>query len=139
MDSNKLGAIERASFELAKDLLRTRDRYQPHDPELAAAFSSKAYEICQDFDIDCALIESMLDNQNGESPAGSIARVKGVESSDRDAEDEASAQALRDILGKQREVVGDQFRETTPEAKNEQTFRLSRLSMSHWFSRLQSA
>lgn len=139
MNLDKLGAVERATFELAKDLLRTRDRYQPHDPELAAAFSSKAYEICRDFDIDCALIESTLDSQQGEVSAGSIARSNAVETSDPNAEDETSDQALQDILGKQREVVGDQFRETTLEAKNEQAFRLSRLSMSQWFGRLQSA
>ena len=109
MDLDKLGAIERATFELAKDLLRTRDQCQPHDPDLAAAFSSKAHEICRDFGIDCALIESMLDNQCGEISAGAIPRVKAVKSPDPDAEDETSDQALHDLLGKQRKVVGDQF------------------------------
>ncbi|MGI9435736.1 MAG: hypothetical protein ACR2Q4_13060 [Geminicoccaceae bacterium] len=139
MNLDKLDAIERATFELAKDLLRTRDRYHPHDPELAAAFSSKVYEICQDFDIDFTLIESMLDSQRGEIPAESIAGVKSGELANTDVEDEESDQALYEILGKQREVVGERFRKKMPEPQKEPTFRLSRVSMSQWFSLLQSA
>ncbi len=110
MTLDELGVIERTAFELAKDLLRTRDQYHPHDPELAAAFSSRAYEICADFDIDCALIESMLDNQQDESSAEPIARLKAAASPAPDDQDETSNQVLNVILGKQRELVGDQFR-----------------------------
>lgn len=139
MNLDKLDVIERATFELAMDLLRTRDRYYPHDPKLAAAFSSKAYEICKDLDIDCALVESMLDSPRGEISDVPITRIQSVKSVESDTEDEESDRALHDILGKQREIVGDQSREKMPEAKKELTFLSSKASMSQWFGRLQSA
>ena len=45
---------------LAKDLLKTSGDFQVHDPEMAAEFSNRAYEICDDLGIDRALL--------GESP-----------------------------------------------------------------------
>ena len=76
-------------------------------------------KICRDFGLDRALIESTLDNHPSDIPANGVPSVDIVDLPDPDAEDDTSEQTLHDILGKQRKVVGDQFLETTPEAKSE--------------------
>ena len=116
MDLEQRDTIDRAILELAKDLLDMRGRYQAHDSDLAAAFSSKADEICRDFGLDRALIESSLTNHPSNI---SVKGIPSVDLPDPDVEDDISDQTLHDILGKQRKVVGDQFLETTLEAKSE--------------------
>ncbi|MGI9420883.1 MAG: hypothetical protein ACR2RA_23920 [Geminicoccaceae bacterium] len=44
------------AIELARDLLQTSSDFQAHDPDLAAEFAGRAFEICDDFGIDRALI-----------------------------------------------------------------------------------
>ena len=44
------------AIALAKDLLQASSDFQAHDPDLAAEFAGRAFEICDDFGIDRALI-----------------------------------------------------------------------------------
>jgi len=44
------------AIALAKDLLKTSCDFQSHDPEMAADFSSRAFEICDDLGIDRSLV-----------------------------------------------------------------------------------
>ncbi|MGI9450683.1 MAG: hypothetical protein ACR2QH_08630 [Geminicoccaceae bacterium] len=38
--------------QLVRDFLQMSDDYRAHDPDLSAELTSKAHEICRDFDID---------------------------------------------------------------------------------------
>lgn len=139
MSLDELGVIKRAAVDLARDLLHTSASYHPHDPELAAKFLLKADEICQDFDIDRALIDPMLNNQHDGMPAEAITKMSIVESADLDEDNMTSTRALNDILDKQREVIGDQFRDATSDGKSEQLSRSPISAISQWFGRLHSA
>ncbi len=44
------------AIALAKDLLKTSGDFVAHDPVLAAQFSERAYEICDDLGIDRAML-----------------------------------------------------------------------------------
>ena len=42
---------------VVQDTLRASDEYSSHDPKLATELSSKAYEICREFDINVASLD----------------------------------------------------------------------------------
>ncbi len=44
------------AIALARDLLHTSNEFRAHDPDLAAQFAGRAFEICDDLGIDRALI-----------------------------------------------------------------------------------
>ena len=105
MGLDKLDSVGRAAVGLGIDLLLARDQYRSHDPKLADALASKAYEIFQDFGIDDTDIESMqVSTRGGLYTESSVSNTSGVSPDD---EDEDLVEALRDVVREQRERVGD--------------------------------
>ena len=105
MGLDKLDTVGRATVNLGIDLLLARDQYRSHDPELAAAFSLKAYEIFRDFGIDDTDVESMqVSTRGGLHTESSVSNTSGISP---DAEDEELVQALRHVVREQRERDGD--------------------------------
>lgn len=117
------------AIALAKDLLRTSSDFHAHDPEMAAQFAGRAYEICDDLGIDRAEL--------GE-PAPSLEPVVLVEADDIEDEDDDDEPAdddeesdeislqLRHLLQQQAQVLRDmEESEAAPPPKaKKRSFRL---------------
>lgn len=103
------------AIALAKDLLRTSSDFHAHDPEMAAQFAGRAYEICDDLGIDRAEIgepaqslETVLlvdeeeaedDDDDDDDPVDHPA--------DDDDDSEEISQQLRHLLQQQAQVLRD--------------------------------
>ena len=103
------------AIALAKDLLKTSGDFVAHDPVLAAQFSERAYEICDDLGIDRAMLgqavqpmqnlideiadeeDILLDEDLAPSPAD---LADQIEEETRETSDQ-----LRDLLQQQARVL----------------------------------
>ncbi len=99
------------AIALAKDLLQTSSDFQRHDPDLAAEFSHRAYEICDDLGIDHALVAPAGEPEGGD-PGLEVREPssKSVVTSRRDLdEDDAreTSEQLRSLLQQQAQVIRD--------------------------------
>ena len=145
------------AIALAKDLLKTSTDYRPHDPDLADAFSERAFEICNDLGIDRSLIAppqeivepvdiapattvnvANLDNAEDDDV------IRSYEPSARSADDddlEETSLQLRNLLQQQARVM-QAMQEPEPvvsQKPRRSSFRLFGRSAAHGFGELQSA
>lgn len=95
------------AIALAKDLLQTSTEFRPHDPTLAAEFSSRAFEICDDLGIDPALIDvqpdDLVDDVSSEDTGSPLVETAPVDLDEEDVQQ--TSQQLRDLLQQQALVL----------------------------------
>lgn len=138
------------AITLAKDLLQTSDDFRPHDPEMAAEFSNRAYQICDDLGIDpkligpgrppldepkLDLIDEMVETPRSKPPTGP------TQAELADEEARQTSQQLRALLQQQARVlenVRDTKATSEPQSKR-RGFRLFGRSNDQPFGALQSA
>jgi hypothetical protein len=134
------------AIALAKDLLKTSSDYRPHDPAIAAEFSRRAFEICDDLGIDYALVGAAptprVDGsvKASDGGSGSVALTSAPAAI---IEDEArqTSQQLRDLLQQQARVLETMREgEAAPAPKERRRgFRLFGRASLQGFGTLQSA
>ncbi|MGI9500162.1 MAG: hypothetical protein ACR2P3_09000 [Geminicoccaceae bacterium] len=134
------------AIALAKDLLQTSGDFRPYDPALAAEFSDRAYEICDDLGIDRSLIGEAVadlvvepavepvDDDVSSSPNATVEFEDDVEQ---------TSQQLRSLLQQQADVLKN-VRETEAQPKpktkkRSRSFRLFGRSADSGIGRLQTA
>ncbi|MEZ5933820.1 MAG: hypothetical protein R3F54_18095 [Alphaproteobacteria bacterium] len=135
------------AIALAKDLLKTSSEYRPHDPAMAAEFSSRAFEICDDLGIDRALIgdvaEPLVDQvtTTDDTDNGSVAMAALTPAKAGDDEARQTSQQLRDLLQQQARVLETMREaEAAPQPKERRrSFRLFGRPAGSGFGTLQSA
>lgn len=141
------------AIALAKDLLKTSSEFRPHDPDMAAEFASRAFEICDDLGIDRALVgepsktyaHAAADVASSSAAASLMPTPEAptsptpAELADEDARQ--TSQQLRDLLQQQARVL-ETMRETDagPEPKEKKRgFGLFGRQSGSGFGTLQSA
>ncbi len=137
------------AIELAKDLLATGNDFRPHDPAMAAEFSSRAFEICDDLGIDRALIgaqpddvvDDTGDDDNGAATVEMAPTVELTPAEDVDEEARETSDQLRDLLQQQARVLQSARQTASLEAPKaaKRSFRLFGRGTAPGFGKLQSA
>lgn len=128
------------AIELARDLLQTSGDFHSHDPELAAEFSDRAYEICDDLGIDPDLLGDPPVEPADDDTGNALVETAAIDDDDDDARQ--TGEQLRDLLQQQARVLNT-IREAESEPAPKTRKRIFRLfgggSAAPDFGTLQSA